>query len=68
MEEGFDNERLEKRTSLVNLRNIEPTKGKRFGKGRVFGGWSHQMRFKRISSRKVEREHPLGGGTRKVKG
>jgi hypothetical protein len=32
----------------------------------VLGRWSHQMSFKKISSRKVERERPLGGVTRKL--
>jgi hypothetical protein len=68
MEKGFNNGRLERRPSLVNLRRFEPPRGKRFGKGRVLGRWSHQMRFKMSSSRKVEIEHPLGGVTRKAKG
>jgi len=37
MEEGFDNERLEGRSSLVDLRRLEPPMGKRLGKGRVLG-------------------------------
>jgi hypothetical protein len=68
MEEGFNNGRLERRPSLVNLRRLEPPRGKRFGKGRVLGRWSRQMSFKMSSSRKVERERPLGGVTRKAKG
>jgi hypothetical protein len=38
MEEGFDNGRLERRPSLVDLRRLEPPRGKRFGRGRVLGG------------------------------
>jgi hypothetical protein len=34
----------------------------------VLGRWSHQMSFKMSSSRKVERERPLGGVARKAKG
>jgi hypothetical protein len=49
MEEGFDNGRLERRSSLVNLGRLEPPKGQRLGRGRVMGRWSCQMRFKRIS-------------------
>ena len=41
-------------------------KGER-GKGRVLGRWSRQMSFKKILSR-VEREHHLGGVTRKSRG
>jgi hypothetical protein len=65
---GFDNGRLERRPSLVDLRRLEPPRGKRFGRGRVLGRWSRQMSFKRSSSRKVERERPLGGVARKAKG
>jgi hypothetical protein len=46
MENGFSNERLERRPSLVNLRRIEPPRGKRFWEGRILGRWSHQMSFK----------------------
>jgi hypothetical protein len=38
-------------------------------KGKVgLGRWSCQMNFNMISSIRVEREHPLGGFTRKSKG
>jgi hypothetical protein len=38
-------------------------------KGKVgLGRWSLQMKFNMISSRRVERENPLGGFTRKSKG
>jgi hypothetical protein len=68
IEDGFDNMRLERRPSLVNLRRLEPPRGKRLGRGRVLVGWSRHMSFKKISSRKVERECPLGGVTGKDKG
>jgi hypothetical protein len=68
MENGFSNERLERRPSLVNLRRIKHPRGKRFGERRIMGRWSHQMSFNMISSRKMERECPLGGVTRKAKG
>jgi hypothetical protein len=38
VEKGFDNGRLEGRSSLVNLRRLEPPKGKRIGRGRFWGG------------------------------
>jgi hypothetical protein len=68
VEKGFDNGRLGGRSSLVNLRRLEPPRGKRFRRGRVLGRWNRQMRFKRSSSRKVERERPLGGVARKYRG
>jgi hypothetical protein len=34
----------------------------------VMGRWSRQIRFKISSSRKIEREHPLGGVARQAKG
>jgi hypothetical protein len=68
VEEGFDNGRLERRPSLVNLRRLEPLRAKRLGRGRVMGRWSRQMSFKRGSSRKVERECSLGGFARQAKG
>jgi hypothetical protein len=33
----------------------------------VLGRWSRQMSFKESSSRKVERERPLGGVARKAR-
>jgi hypothetical protein len=33
----------------------------------VLGRWSHQMNFRRSSSRKVEMEIPFGGVTRKAR-
>jgi hypothetical protein len=68
MEKGFRNERLERSLSLVNLIRIEPPMGKRFGERRILGKWSCQMIFKMISSRKMERECPLGGVSRQDKG
>jgi hypothetical protein len=53
MKNGFSNERLERRPSLVNLRRIEFPRGKRFGERRVLGRWSHQMSFNMSSSRRV---------------
>jgi hypothetical protein len=44
--------RLEGRSSLVNLRRLEPPRGKRLGRGRVLGRWSHQMSFKKSSSKR----------------
>jgi hypothetical protein len=64
MEKVVSNERLEKRPTLVNLRRLEPPRGKRFGERRIMVRWSHQMSFKMDSSRKVERERPSGGVTR----
>ena len=64
MENGFDNGRLERRPSLVNLRRLEPPRGKRFGERRVLGRWSRKMSFKMSSSRRVEGERPLGGFAR----
>jgi hypothetical protein len=41
VEKGFSNERLERRPSLVNLRRIEPPKGKGLGReGFWEGGFS----------------------------
>jgi hypothetical protein len=57
-----------RRSSLVNLGRIEPPRGERLGRGRVLGRWSRQMSFKKSSSRKVERERPLGGVARQAKG
>jgi hypothetical protein len=37
MENSFNNGRLKRRPSLVNLRRLEPPTGKSFGKGRVLG-------------------------------
>jgi hypothetical protein len=68
MEKGFSNGGLERRPFLVNIRRLEPPRGKRFGERRILGRWSHQMGFKMNSSRKVERERPLGGVTMKAKG
>jgi hypothetical protein len=68
MENGFNNERLESRPSLVDLRRLEPPWAKRFGSGRVLGRWIRQTSFKKISSRKAERERPLGGVARQAKG
>jgi hypothetical protein len=42
MEEGFNNGRLERRASLVNLRRLEPPRRKTFGKGRFLERWSRQ--------------------------
>jgi hypothetical protein len=58
MEKGFNNERIERRPSLVNLRRLEPPRGERFGKGRILARWICQMSFKMRSSRKVERDIP----------
>jgi hypothetical protein len=68
MEKGFNNGILERRPSLVNLRRLEPPRGKMFGEGRFMGRWSRQMSFKMSSSRKRERERPLGGVARQAKG
>jgi hypothetical protein len=68
VEKGFSNGRLERRPSLVNLRRIEPPRGKILGERSILGRWSHQMSFKMISSRKRERERPLGGVARQAKG
>jgi hypothetical protein len=67
MEKGFSNGRLERRPSLVNLRRLEPPRGKRFGERRILGRWSRQMSFKMSSSRKRERERPLGGVASKLR-
>jgi hypothetical protein len=40
MEKVFSNGRLERRPTLVNLRRLEPPRGKRFGEIRVMGRWS----------------------------
>ena len=37
MEKGFINRRLERRPSLVNLRSLEPPRGKIFGERRILG-------------------------------
>jgi hypothetical protein len=63
MEKFSNNGRLERRPYLVKLKRIEFLRGKRFGQRRVLGRSNHHMRFKMISSRRVEREHPLGGIT-----
>jgi hypothetical protein len=68
MEKGFSNMRLERRPSLVNLRRLEPSRGKRLGERRIMGRWSRQMSFNMSSSRKRERECPLGGVARQAKG
>jgi hypothetical protein len=52
MEKGFDNGRIEGRSSFINLRRIEPPRGKKLGRGRVLGRWSYQMNFKKSSSKK----------------
>jgi hypothetical protein len=52
VEEGFDNGRLEGRPSSVDLRRFEPPWGKRLRRGRVLGRWSHQMSFKKSSSKR----------------
>jgi hypothetical protein len=64
MEKVFSNERLERRPSLVNLRRLEPPRGKRFGARRILGRWSRQRNFKMNSSINVERESPSGGVAR----
>jgi hypothetical protein len=64
MENGFSNKRFEGKPSLVNLRRLEPPRGKRFGERRVLGRWSRQMNFKMNSLRKVERERSSGGVAR----
>jgi hypothetical protein len=63
MEKGFNNGRFE-RPSLVNLRRLEPPRGKTFGERRILGRWSRRM----SSSRKRERGHPLGRVAKKAKG
>jgi hypothetical protein len=40
MEKGFFNVRLERRLYLVNLRRLEPPRGKMFGERRILGRWS----------------------------
>jgi len=60
--------RLERRPSLINLRRLEPSRGKRFGEIKILGRWSRWMSFKMRSSRKRERENLLGGIARKSKG
>jgi hypothetical protein len=64
MEKDFSNGRLERRPYLVNLRTLEPPRGKRFGERMVLGRWSHQMSFKMNLCRKVERECYSGGFVR----
>jgi len=61
LENRFDNGRIKRRPYLVELRRLEPPMGKILGRGRVLGGCIHQMRFNMISTRNMEREHPLGG-------
>ena len=68
MEKGFTNRRIDRRPSLVNLRRLEPIRGKKFGERRILGRWSYQMSFKMNSSRKVEMECPSDGFARKAKG
>jgi hypothetical protein len=68
MEKGFSNGRLERRPSLVNLRRLEPPRGKHFGERRIMGRWIRQMSLNMKSSRKRERERPLGGVARQAKG
>jgi hypothetical protein len=64
VEKGFDNGRLLRRPSLVNIRRFEPPLGKTLKGRRVLGRWSCQMSFKKSSS-KVEGGHPLAGVVRK---
>jgi hypothetical protein len=52
----------------MRLMLIKGWKGGKREKERVLGRWSRQMSFKMSSSRKVERERPLGGVARKAKG
>jgi hypothetical protein len=61
MEKSFSNRRLERMPSLVNLRRLEFPGGERLGERKFLGRWSCQMSFKMSSSKRVEREHPLGG-------
>jgi hypothetical protein len=66
VEKGFDNGRLERRPSSVNLRRFESPWGKSL-KGRwILGRWSRQMSFKKSSS-KVEGERPSSGVARKAR-
>jgi hypothetical protein len=67
LEKGFDNGRLERRPSSVNLRRFESPWGKSLKGRQILGRWSHQMSFKKSSSR-VEGEHPSSGVTRKARG
>jgi hypothetical protein len=67
LENGFDNERIERRPSSVNLRRLEYPRGKSLIRRWILGRWSHQMRLKEISSR-VEGECPSSGVTRKSRG
>jgi len=62
----FDNDRLEGRPSLVNLRRFEPPWGKNIKGRRVMGMWNRQMNFKKSSS-KLERERALGGVARQAR-
>jgi hypothetical protein len=43
MEKGFNNGRLERRPSLVNLRRLEPPKEKRFGEKNILGRWPDEF-------------------------
>jgi len=67
MEKDFSNERLERMPYLVNLRRLEPPRGKRFGERRILGRWSRHISFRMNSSKKVERERPSGGVIGKAK-
>jgi hypothetical protein len=52
----------------MRLMLIKGWKGeKREGERRILGRWSHEMRFKMSSSKRVEREHPLGGVAKQAK-
>jgi hypothetical protein len=67
LEKGFDNGRLERRPSSVNLRRFESSWGEIINGRRILGRWSRQMSFKKSSSR-VEGERPSSGVSRKARG
>jgi hypothetical protein len=64
LEQGFDNRGVMRRSSSVNLRRIESSRGKGWW---VLGWWSRHMRFMKGSSR-MERELLSNGVARKAMG
>jgi hypothetical protein len=67
VKKGFDNERLGRRPSSVDLRRFEFPWGKSINGRQILGRWSRHMRFKKSSS-KLGGEHPSSGVAMKARG
>jgi hypothetical protein len=67
LEQGFENGRIVRNTSSINLGRIEYSWGKGLLERWVMGWWSHQMIFMKGSSRK-KRELSSNGVAKKAMG